>query len=56
MYIKVKYYWVFCIIKKQISGYDIRMLEIIIADCYKCDLETIDDPIILNVFGLIEEI
>ena len=26
------------------SGYNIRMLEITIDNCYKCDLETINDP------------
>ena len=26
------------------SGYNIRMLEITIDSCYKCDLETINDP------------
>ena len=41
----MKYYWVFCIIKKIFfSGYNIRMLEITIDNCYKCDLETINDP------------
>ena len=39
IYIKVNYYWVFCIIKKYISGYNIRMLEITIGNCYKCDLD-----------------
>ena len=35
----------FCIIKKKFfSGYNIRMLEITIDNCYKCDLETIIDP------------
>ena len=41
----MKYYWVFCINKKIFfSGYNIRMLEITIGNCYKCDLETINDP------------
>ena len=41
----MKYYGVFCIIKKKhFSGYNIRMLEITIDNCYKCDLETINDP------------
>ena len=41
----VKYYQVFCINKKIFfSGYNIRMLEIAIDNCYKCDLETINDP------------
>ena len=41
----MKYYLVFCIIKKQkFSGYNIRMLEITIDNCYKCDLETINHP------------
>ena len=26
------------------GGYNIRMLEITIDNCYKCDLETINDP------------
>ena len=40
----MKYYWVFCIIKKFtfFSGYNIRMLEI--DNCYKCNLKTINDP------------
>ena len=37
------------------SGYNIRMLKTTIDNCYKCDLETINDPNI-NVFGLIEKI
>ena len=43
---KVKYYWVFCIIKKKIFflGINIRILEIKIDNCYKCDIETINDP------------
>ena len=41
----MKYYWVFCIIKKKkFSEYNIRMLEITIGNCYKYDLETINDP------------
>ena len=44
--IKVKYYGVFCVIKKKFffSGHNIKMLEITIDNCYKCDLETIIDP------------
>ena len=51
--IKVKYYWVFCIIKKKISIiYNIKMLQITIDNYYKCDLETINDPVmIVNIFG-----
>ena len=30
--------------KKNFSGYNIRMLEITTDNCYKCDLETINDP------------
>ena len=30
--------------KKNFSGYNIRMLEITINSCYKCDLETFNDP------------
>ena len=43
---KVKYYWVFCIIKKKIFflAINIRILEIKIDNCYKCDIETINDP------------
>ena len=26
------------------GGYNIRMLEIAMDNCYKCDLETINDP------------
>ena len=65
VYIKEKYYWVFCVdnffflgiykkwniieyfvlIKKYFFlAYNTRMLEITIDDCYKCDLETINDP------------
>ena len=55
----MKYHWVFCIIKKIFfseynikselllgifSGYDKRMLEITIDNCYKYDLETVNDP------------
>ena len=40
----MKYYRVFCNYKKVFfEGYNIRMLEITI-DCYKCDLETVNDP------------
>ena len=31
------------------------MLEITIDKCYKCDLETINDPTVI-IFGSIEEI
>ena len=41
--------------KKNFSGYNIRMLEITIGNCYKCDLETMIQ-IIVNIFRLIEEI
>ena len=45
VYIKEKYYWVFCINKIFFFfEYNIRMLEITIDNCYKCDLETINDP------------
>ena len=30
--------------KKKISGYNVRILEITIGNCYKCDLEIINDP------------
>ena len=41
----MKYYRVFFINKKAFfSGYDIGLLEITIDNCYKCDLETVDDP------------
>ena len=42
----MKYYQVFCIYKKKIffSGFNIRMLEITMDNCYKCYLETINDP------------
>ena len=36
--------------KSFFSGYNIRMLETTIDNCYKCDLETINDPIIVNIF------
>ena len=41
----MKYYRVFCINKKNWGGegYNIRMLEITLDNCYKCDLE-INDP------------
>ena len=32
------------------------MLEIAINNYYKCDLEKINDPKIVNIFGLMEEI
>ena len=32
------------------------MLEVTIDDCYKCDLETINDPKIVYIFGLIEKL
>ena len=38
--IKSKILSSFCIF----SGYNIRVLEITIDNCYKCDLETINDP------------
>ena len=42
-YIKEKYYFV--LLKKYFfSGYIIRLLEVTIDNCYKCDLETINDP------------
>ena len=31
------------------------MLEITVDNCYKFDLETINDQIIVNIFGLIDE-
>ena len=40
----MKNYWVFYVIKKKISRHDIKMLEITIDNCHKCDLETIIDP------------
>ena len=40
----MKYYWVFCVVKKKISGYNIRMLEVTIDNCHKCDIETSNDP------------
>ena len=55
----------FVLIKRYFLGeHDIRMLEITIDKCYKCDLETINDPNISQYFwinrrdlvGLIEEI
>ena len=30
--------------KKIFSGYNVRILEITIGNCYKCDLEIINDP------------
>ena len=43
----MKYCLVFCIIKKIFfwggRGCNIRMLEITIDNCYKCDIETITD-------------
>ena len=80
VYIKEKYYWVFCVdnffflciykkwniieyfvfIKKYFFlAYNIRMLEITIDNCYKCDLETINDPNnnqYFGLFGLKEEV
>ena len=42
-YIKEKYYFV--LLKTYFfSGYIIRLLEVTIDNCYKCDLETINDP------------
>ena len=53
----MQYYRAFCIIEKIFfGGYNIRMLKITIDNCYKCDLEKINDKIIVNIFGLIEEI
>ena len=53
----MKYYWVFCIIKKIFfSGNHIRMLEITIDNCHKCDFETINDPNNSQFFGIIEDI
>ena len=41
----MQYYRAFCIIEKIFfGGYNIRMLKITIDNCYKCDLETINDP------------
>ena len=37
------------------GGYNIKMLEITLNNCYKCDLERVIQ-IIVNIFGLIEEI
>ena len=40
----MKYYWVFCVIKKIFfSGYNIRILDKTIDNCQKWDLETIID-------------
>ena len=45
MYIKEKCYLAFCINNFFFFfEYSIRMLEITIGNCYKCDLETINDP------------
>ena len=50
----MKYYWVFSIIKKNIFFvYIIRMLEITIDNCDKCDLETINDPNTSQYFWII---
>ena len=38
------------------GGYNIRMLEITIYNCYKYDFETIKDPNNSQYFGLIEKI
>ena len=39
----MKYYWVFGVIKKNVfSRHNIRILEITVDNCYKC--ETINDP------------
>ena len=42
----MKNYCVFHVIKKKnfFGGHNIRMLEITIYNCHKCDLETIIDP------------
>ena len=49
----MKYYWVFCIIKKKkFSWYDIRILEITVDNCYKCDLETFNDPNTSQYFSI----
>ena len=42
--IKAKNYQVFCTIKKNFFRYNIKMLEITIDNCNKCNLETINDP------------
>ena len=47
----MKYYSVFCIINF-FSGYNIRMLEIKINNCCKCDLETINDPNNIQYFRI----
>ena len=40
----MQYYRAFCIIEKIFfGGYNIRMLKITIGNCYKCDLEKIND-------------
>ena len=43
--IKVKNYGVFCVIKKKnfFSRHNIKMLELTIDNCHKCDLETFID-------------
>ena len=49
----MKYYWVFCIIKKKkFSWYNIRILEITVDNCYKCDLETFNDPNTSQYFSI----
>ena len=47
----MKYYQVFCVNEKRNweggggrGWYNIRMLEITIDNCFKCDLERINDP------------
>ena len=44
----MKYYWVFCIVKKNIFFWvwykNVRNKEITIDNCYKYDLETVNDP------------
>ena len=43
----------FVLIKKYFLGeHDIRMLEITIDKCYKCDLKTINDPNISQYFWI----
>ena len=41
---KGKSYWEVCTIKKIIFWYNIKMLEITIDNCNKCNIETINDP------------
>ena len=53
---KGKSYWEVCTIKKIIFWYNIKMLEITIDNCNKCDIETINDQNNSQHFLLIEEI